>query len=95
MNLDISGEFRSALTKLKVQAAGTALRARIPAKRSALLQQIKLALERINQGTYGICHGCFLVIPRGELLTCPYTEYCARCRSRQVVQPVRSTRRLR
>ena len=92
MNVDISGEFRSALTKLKVQVTGTAPRARRPAKRSALLQQIKLALERINQGTYGICHGCFLVIPRGELLTRPYTEYCARCRSRQVVQPVRRGR---
>ena len=92
MNLDISGEFRSALTKLKVQVTGTVLRGRRPAKHSALLQEIKLALERINQGTYGICHGCFLVIPRGELLTRPYAEYCARCRSRQV-QLARRTRR--
>ena len=91
MNLDISGEFRSALTKLKAQGGGPALRGSRAVRRSALLQQIEKALERINQETYGICHGCFLVIPRSELLRRPYAEYCAGCQSRRI-HPVRRGR---
>ena len=92
MNLDTAGEFRSALAKLKVQVSRPALRRSRTPKRSVLLQQIEGALERINQGTYGICHGCFLVIPRSELLKRPYADYCARCQSRRVQSVPRARR---
>ena len=90
MNLDISGEFRSALIKLKAQVRRPAARGSRAARRPTVLQQIEHALERLSQGTYGICRGCFLVIPRSELLRSPYAEYCARCQARKV-KPVRRT----
>ena len=82
MNLDTSGEFRSALINLKARLKEPAARgSKVPSRR-AILQQVEAALQRINQGTYGICRGCFLVIPRGELLMHPYTEFCGRCQTR-------------
>ena len=50
------------------------------------LRQLEAALQRLEQGTYGICRRCFLVIPRGELLKQPYAEVCARCQTRQLAQ---------
>lgn len=82
MNLDTSGEFKSALINLKARLSKPASRkSKVPGRR-AILQQVEAALQRLNQGTYGICRGCFLVIPRAELLMHPYTEYCAKCRTR-------------
>lgn len=83
MNLDTIGEFRSALINLKARLKEPAARrSKVPSRR-AILKQVEAALQRINQGAYGICRSCFLVIPRGELLMHPYTEFCGRCQTRQ------------
>lgn len=86
MNVDQTGEFRSALIELKARLSGPESRRNAALQRRVTLPQLEAALQRLDQGTYGICRRCFLVIPRGELLKQPYAEVCARCQARQVAQ---------
>ena len=44
--------------------------------------QITDALERIDQGTYGICAACGNPIPYGRLLVFPEARMCASCGAR-------------
>lgn len=44
-----------------------------------VLIQIEEALERINDGTYGICVECGGRIPKLRLNAIPYTPYCVKC----------------
>lgn len=37
------------------------------------------ALQRMSQGTYGICEGCERPIPYGRLRTMPHATRCGRC----------------
>ena len=46
-----------------------------------VLQQIEDALERIEDGVYGICIECSKVIPKTRLKAIPYTPYCVKCAS--------------
>jgi RNA polymerase-binding transcription factor DksA len=43
------------------------------------LEDIALALERLEQGTYGRCEECGSAIPRGRLRALPYTRHCVAC----------------
>ena len=43
------------------------------------LSQIDDALERINDGTYGICECCGNKIPKGRLQVIPYAKMCVKC----------------
>ncbi len=45
------------------------------------LQQIKRALEQIEQGNYGQCVRCGDPIPRGRLEIMPETRLCVSCAS--------------
>jgi RNA polymerase-binding transcription factor DksA len=40
------------------------------------LEQIEAALQRISDGTYGICAVCGVPIPEGRLEARPWTPYC-------------------
>jgi RNA polymerase-binding transcription factor DksA len=40
------------------------------------------ALERIDEGTYGICEGCGGEIPAARLEIVPEARYCVRCKGR-------------
>jgi len=44
-----------------------------------LLKQINDALERIENGTYGICLGNSRFIPRARLAAIPWAKYCIEC----------------
>ncbi len=79
MTFESYGEYKAALNRLKMRLAnnGTDSRLRVT------LPEVEAALKRIEEGTYGICNGCFLVMPRGELLMRPYATICTGCRSRQ------------
>jgi RNA polymerase-binding protein DksA len=44
-----------------------------------ILEEIDQALERIEQGTYGVCENCHREISRARLEALPYTRYCIRC----------------
>jgi DnaK suppressor protein len=46
-----------------------------------VLQQVEAALERIDEGTYGLCSECGHKIPKLRLKAIPYTPYCVKCAS--------------
>ena len=43
------------------------------------LRKIEAALERLQQGSYGVCEGCAQKIPIGRLNALPYSIYCIEC----------------
>jgi RNA polymerase-binding protein DksA len=51
----------------------------IKAAARAELGQIEAALERIEQGHYGICAGCGGAIEAGRLEAVPTAQYCSKC----------------
>jgi RNA polymerase-binding transcription factor DksA len=44
-----------------------------------IIEQVDLALVRIEQGGFGRCECCLGSIPRGRLQALPYTPYCVDC----------------
>jgi DnaK suppressor protein len=57
------------------------------------LHQIERALQRLKQGTYGICEGCGCKIPVGRLNALPYTTLCITCQREMEKYPEWSDRR--
>ena len=55
---------------------------RIRDRESRLIRKIKIALSKIEDGTFGICEACEEEISRQRLLARPVTAYCIRCKSR-------------
>ena len=45
------------------------------------LKQVEAALEKIENGEYGICDQCEKKIPEARLKIIPYTEFCTQCLS--------------
>ena len=43
------------------------------------VQKIRLALERIDEGSYGTCLGCDTEISPKRLNAVPWAEYCVHC----------------
>ncbi len=43
------------------------------------ISQIERALNRLKQGTYGVCEGCSCKIPVGRLNALPYSTLCIEC----------------
>lgn len=52
-------------------------------RKEALLYHVENALERLDNGTYGICQHCDDRIAERWLLTVPYAPLCAGCHSQQ------------
>lgn len=46
------------------------------------LAQIDAALERIEDGVYGLCVECEARIPKTRLSAIPYTPHCVKCASK-------------
>jgi RNA polymerase-binding transcription factor DksA len=44
-----------------------------------ILQQVRDALERIEDGTFGKCRDCSRDIPAGRLQAIPFTPRCVEC----------------
>jgi RNA polymerase-binding transcription factor DksA len=42
-------------------------------------REARAAIERIDQGTYGLCERCGLRIPKGRLEVIPYARTCVKC----------------
>ena len=47
------------------------------------LREIEAALERIAEGTYGICEKCGKEISEGRLKLIPYTRFCRECAEKE------------
>jgi len=45
------------------------------------LQAIQEALERVDEGAYGICDGCESEITEGRLEALPFTRLCVNCQA--------------
>ena len=45
------------------------------------LNMIESALERVEEGVYGLCTECSCKIPKTRLKAIPYTPYCVKCAS--------------
>ena len=43
------------------------------------LEQIEEALDRIEDGNYGVCEECGAEIPKARLNAIPYAVLCVRC----------------
>lgn len=46
------------------------------------LAKIEAALDRIEDGSYGLCEECGAKIPKQRLLAVPYAVMCVKCASR-------------
>jgi DnaK suppressor protein len=47
----------------------------------ATLTQVEAALERVEEGNYGVCEECGIRIPKKRLEAIPYAVMCVRCAS--------------
>lgn len=47
------------------------------------LQEIHEALDRIKQGTFGLCENCAKGIPKARLKAIPYTRLCVECKRKE------------
>ena len=56
---------------------------RIRDRESKLMKKIKQALDRIEEGTYGICEECEEEISEGRLEARPITTLCIECKRKQ------------
>lgn len=45
------------------------------------LEEIEIALKKVEDRSYGICDMCGVVIPLGRLKAKPYAKYCTECRT--------------
>lgn len=56
---------------------------RLKEREQKLLKKIDAAVERIDNGTFGICRGCGSEIPLPRLQARPVTDLCIDCKTRQ------------
>ena len=56
------------------------------------LQSIDQALERIGEGTYGICESCEGEITAERLRAMPFTRLCVQCQSEREIEARRNRR---
>jgi DnaK suppressor protein len=56
------------------------------------LQSIDQALERIEEGTYGICENCEGEITSERLKAMPFTRLCVQCQSERETEAKRNRR---
>ena len=53
----------------------------LSAQALASVEEIDVALERIDKGTYGVCERCGQPIPKERLKALPHASLCVRCKS--------------
>lgn len=55
-------------------------------RKEQTLDQIDQALDRLDDGTYGLCWECDAQIPDAWLTMVPYADRCAHCESQRLVK---------
>ena len=58
---------------------------RIRDRESQLIRKIRTALEKIDDGTFGICEACGEDIALARLQARPVTSYCIRCKTQMEI----------
>jgi RNA polymerase-binding protein DksA len=53
------------------------------ARAQRTIKQVEAALERMDEGTYGVCLSCGQSIQAGRLQALPHTEFCVHCKEAQ------------
>jgi len=56
------------------------------------LQAIEDALDRIEEGSYGICESCEAEIAAGRLVAMPFTRLCVQCQGDREIEAKQSRR---
>jgi DnaK suppressor protein len=56
------------------------------------LQAIEDALERIEEGTYGMCETCEAEIAEGRLQAMPFTRLCVQCQADREIEAKQNRR---
>lgn len=51
-------------------------------RNSVLLREVRAALARVEDGTYGLCLGCEEPISAKRLAAVPWARFCIRCQER-------------
>ena len=67
--------------ELHNQAAGEVVTAQLLDLEEGVEREALLAVERIDNGTFGKCERCGNVIPKGRLEAIPYVRACMKCAS--------------
>lgn len=83
VGMDVSGGYDEDLADV---ASDTFEREKVIAIENSiqqLLQQVEEALERIEDGTYGICQMCDQPIHPERLRALPYARLCIQCKARE------------
>jgi DnaK suppressor protein len=89
LGADESGEFTGAVDYGDAFAdAGTATAERtevlgLVEKLKAMLDDVDAALERIEDGTYGVCETCGVEIASARLTHRPMSRLCVSCKSKR------------
>jgi RNA polymerase-binding transcription factor DksA len=53
----------------------------LSAQASAAVEEIDLAIQKIKDGTYGVCEQCNGIIPKERLRALPHAALCVQCKS--------------
>jgi DnaK suppressor protein len=53
----------------------------LSASASAAVEEIDRAIEKMHDGTYGVCEQCYATIPKERLRALPYAALCVQCKS--------------
>jgi len=67
--------------ELHNQAAGEVVTAQLRELEEGVEREALLAVERIDNGTFGKCERCGSAIPKGRLEAIPYVRACMKCAS--------------
>lgn len=62
-----------------IEATDPAQRRRVLDAARIALDEIDMALVRLNEGSFGVCVGCTRSIEEGRLYAVPYARRCDRC----------------
>ncbi len=73
-----------------VESLHDELSSQLAAAESRELQRIDIALERIKEGTYGVCEHCGKNIPLARLQAVPYATLCINCQREMELQGLSS-----
>jgi DnaK suppressor protein len=53
----------------------------LSAQARAAIEEIDRAVEKVHDGTYGLCEKCGIAIPKERLKALPHASLCVKCKS--------------